>query len=152
MFQIGLGSTHSVNRVAKITAQTQFDVASLHSKPEVASSARMVDDGTGKTEVWVVENFDIVPVDDYLHGQFFAGDCYVVKYTYLVRNKPCYILYYWIGSDSSKDEQGWILFKAMQHYVCHHHRFHVSDRSAAFHQKCTYSLSVITSFRLPFCS
>ncbi|XP_075250157.1 advillin-like isoform X2 [Convolutriloba macropyga] len=112
--QVGLGTAHSINRVAKITAQTQFDVTSLHAKPEVAASARMVDDGTGKTEVWVVENFDIVPVDDYLHGQFFAGDCYVVKYTYHVKNKPCYILYYWIGSDSSQDEQGTVALKTIE--------------------------------------
>ena len=90
----------------------------------------MVDDGSGKTEVWRIESFDKAPVDpkafgqsrdsNHAHavpmhrpcarlsvaGQFFGGDSYIVRYTYIVNKKECYIIYFWQGSQSSQDEKG----------------------------------------------
>ena len=40
----------SQNRIAR-TVQTKFDASTLHGNPAIASETRMVDDGTGKTQV-----------------------------------------------------------------------------------------------------
>lgn len=48
------------------------------------------------------------------YGQFNSGDCYIVKYTYSVNNKENYILYYWIGKKSTKDEQGTVALKTIE--------------------------------------
>ena len=42
-----------------------------------------------------MENFDLVPLDQKYIGQFFAGDCYVILYTYQVNGRDNYIVYYW---------------------------------------------------------
>eukprot|EP00964_Phaeocystis_antarctica_P109859 scaffold74272_cov57-Phaeocystis_antarctica.AAC.1 len=70
------------------------------------SRRSMVDDGSGKVEVWRIEDFAevVIPLD--MHGQFFAGDSYIVQYTYLEGDKQAYILYFWLGSKSSQDEKG----------------------------------------------
>ena len=60
-------------------------------------SQTFIDDGSGKVEVWRIEHFDMVPIEEELHGQFFAGDSYVVLYTYYVGRKECYIVYFWQG-------------------------------------------------------
>jgi hypothetical protein len=65
-----------------------------------------VDDGTGKLEVWRIEDFKKVPVPQDLYGQFFGGDSYILLYTYLVKGKENYIIYFWQGRDSSQDEKG----------------------------------------------
>eukprot|EP00321_Phaeocystis_globosa_P006172 CAMPEP_0118831002 /NCGR_PEP_ID=MMETSP1162-20130426/28845_1 /TAXON_ID=33656 /ORGANISM="Phaeocystis Sp, Strain CCMP2710" /LENGTH=846 /DNA_ID=CAMNT_0006762377 /DNA_START=39 /DNA_END=2579 /DNA_ORIENTATION=+ len=73
------------------------------SKPNRRS---MVDDGSGKIKVWRIEDFADVEVPMEMHGQFFAGDSYIVQYTYMERNKEAYILYFWLGSKSTQDEKG----------------------------------------------
>ncbi len=57
----------------------------------------LVDDGSGKVEIWRIENFELASVDPGTYGQFYAGDCYVILYTYLVNSKECYIVYFWLG-------------------------------------------------------
>ncbi len=37
---------------------------------------------TGKVEVWRIENFDMVPVEPNLYGQFYSGDSYVILHSY----------------------------------------------------------------------
>ena len=42
-----------------------------------------------------------------MHGQFFAGDSYIVQYEYEDENKKkMWILYFWLGAQSSQDEKG----------------------------------------------
>ncbi len=36
-----------------------------------------------------------VALDESMHGMFFAGDSYVIKYTYQKEGGTGYILYYW---------------------------------------------------------
>lgn len=40
----------------------------------------------------------MVKLEPNLHGQFFGGDSYVVLYTYQVRGREQYIIYYWLVS------------------------------------------------------
>ncbi|XP_051871352.1 villin-1 [Pristis pectinata] len=99
----GLGKKHTVGRIAKVE-QTKFDVTELHARPELAAQKRMVDDASGKVEVWRIEDNELVPVDPKTYGQFYGGDCYLVLYTYMKSNKPAYILYMWQGLHASRDE------------------------------------------------
>ena len=47
---------------------------------------------------------DLVAVQQDDFGHFFAGDSYVILYTYTLKRKEEYIIYTWQGLDSTKDE------------------------------------------------
>nr|CBX24534.1 advillin protein [Paracentrotus lividus] len=109
----GLGKTYTTGNIAHVKKE-KFDASSLHklktsdidSNPNMASRTGMYDDGTGKIEVYRIENFEPKKQANDLHGQFFGGDSYVIQYTYKQGGRERYILYYWLGLTSSKDEQG----------------------------------------------
>ncbi|XP_048662015.1 advillin isoform X3 [Marmota marmota marmota] len=109
----GLGKMFNIGKIAKVS-QDKFDVTLLHTKPEVAAQERMVDDGSGKVEVWRIENLELVPVEHQWHGFFYGGDCYLVLYTYEVNGKPNYILYIWQGRHASQDELAASAYQAVQ--------------------------------------
>jgi len=72
-----------------------------------AQEEKAIDDGSGKLEIWRVEDFKKVEVDPSKYGQFYGGDSYVLLYTYKdARGKENYLIYFWQGSASSKDEIG----------------------------------------------
>ncbi|XP_021921948.1 advillin-like isoform X2 [Zootermopsis nevadensis] len=109
----GIGKQNNVGKIAT-TINNKFDAATLHDKPKFAAESQLVDDGTGERTVWRVENFELVPVPDNLKGVFFAGDCYVVKYTYLAGGIEKHLIYYWLGQKSSQDEQGTAALKTVE--------------------------------------
>uniref|UniRef100_U3BHR1 Villin-like protein n=1 Tax=Callithrix jacchus TaxID=9483 RepID=U3BHR1_CALJA len=82
----------------------KLDVVKLHSQPELAAQLRMVDDGSGKVEVWCMQDLRRQPVDPKLHGQLCAGNCYLVLYTYQRLGRGQYILYLWQGHQATADE------------------------------------------------
>ncbi|XP_022109337.1 advillin-like isoform X1 [Acanthaster planci] len=92
----------------------KFDATSLHKKstgdfeadPSLAATHGMPDDGTGTIKIWRIEDFEKVELDPSLYGQFFGGDSYVILYTYKVRGREQYIIYFWQGQESSQDEKG----------------------------------------------
>merc|ERR1719482_2600779 len=63
-------------------------------------------DGSGTTEVWRIEDSEPVAMEAEKAGHFYAGDSYVVKHTYMEGTKEAYVIYFWQGSKSSKDEIG----------------------------------------------
>ena len=90
-----------------------------------ATKQMAIDDGSGTVKVWRVEDFKMVDWPENLYGQFYAGDSYIVKYTYkksgwchhrhrrcekrtpdFVVDKEFVLLYFWQGRDSSQDEKG----------------------------------------------
>ncbi|CAG0917901.1 unnamed protein product [Notodromas monacha] len=101
------------SRVAK-TVQTKFDAGLLHENPVLSAETQMVDDGTGQKEVWRIERFSMVSVDPEHQGLFYSGDCYIVLYAYSTGATDHFILYYWLGSHSSQDEQGTAALKAVE--------------------------------------
>lgn len=107
------GKVYSRNRVAK-TIQTKFDASTLHENRELAAETQMFDDGSGRAEVWRVENFNLVPQEKHHMGKFFGGDCYVVKYSYPHPDYKNHVIYYWQGSKSSIDERGTSALKAVE--------------------------------------
>lgn len=80
----------------------EFEISSLHRdklrlllKQGGAAPGFSPDDGSGKKEIYRIENFELAPVDPSAYGMFFGGDSYVIKYTYNVGNRERYIIYFW---------------------------------------------------------
>ncbi|XP_012311091.2 villin-like protein isoform X3 [Aotus nancymaae] len=92
-----------LGRIDKLT-HVKLDVGKLHSQPELAAQLRMVDDGSGKVEVWCMQDLRRQPVDPKHHGQLCAGNCYLVLYTYQRLGRVQYILYLWQGHQATADE------------------------------------------------
>ena len=88
----------------------EWDVGSLHeeNRRRLAKSAGscigfMPDDSKGQKEIFRIEDFEMVPLDEAKYGMFFGGDSYVIKYTYEKDGgTPEYIIYFWQGSQSSQ--------------------------------------------------
>ncbi|KAM4626722.1 villin-1 isoform 1-T2 [Discoglossus pictus] len=99
----GMGKTHTVGKVAKVE-QVKFDATSMHAQPEIAAQQKMVDDGSGESEVYRIENLELVPVEKQWLGHFYGGDCYLILYKYLINNKYHYIIYMWQGRHATQDE------------------------------------------------
>lgn len=95
----GLGKVFVTERIAHIQ-QVEFDASKLHQSHHMAAQYNMVDDGSGKTEIWRVESSGRVPVEEKSYGQFYGGDCYIILYTY----GKGQIIYTWQGSSSSVDD------------------------------------------------
>ena len=90
--------------IAKTHEQKEIDVHKLLLSKHMNEAP--VDDGSGKVEMWRIENFVKVPVSDDKIGQFFAGDSYIVLYTYTPNKREEYLLYFWQGRHSTRDEKG----------------------------------------------
>nr|KAF6421523.1 villin like [Molossus molossus] len=84
--------------------QAEADLSRLHSQPERAARLRMVDGGAGKVEVWCIQDSGRQPVEPKHHGQFYAGNCYLVFYTYQRMGHTKYILYLWQGQEATAQE------------------------------------------------
>ncbi|KAK7915491.1 hypothetical protein WMY93_011252 [Mugilogobius chulae] len=56
--------------------------------------------------IWRIEKMELVVVSEKSHGNFFEGDCYILLSTQKVHSSLTYNIHYWIGSESSQDEQG----------------------------------------------
>ncbi|KAM4046007.1 advillin isoform 2-T3 [Anomaloglossus baeobatrachus] len=54
----------------------------------------------------LVRKMDLVLVPQKAYGNFYEGDCYLLLSTRKSGNSLFYDIHYWIGNDSSQDEQG----------------------------------------------
>ncbi|KAM4027136.1 scinderin-like [Anomaloglossus baeobatrachus] len=95
----GFGKVVTKERIANIK-RTAFDAKLLHSSPKMAAQYNMIDDGSGKVEIWRVESCGRVPIDPETFGQFYGGDCYIILYT----SSKGTVIYTWQGNHSTKDE------------------------------------------------
>lgn len=93
-----------MKNIAESVEEKDIDVASLLASN--AKADKMVDDGSGKVEVFVVNNFKLEEVPVEKHGEFFGGDSYVICYTYLLNGREQAMIYFWLGQDSTADERG----------------------------------------------
>ncbi|XP_063285337.1 villin-1 [Pelobates fuscus] len=57
-------------------------------------------------QIWRIESMDMVPVPEKSFGNFFDGDCYVLLKTHKTGNNFTYDIHFWVGNNSSMDEQG----------------------------------------------
>ena len=118
-----IGRSSSIAKARRQSSSS--DLAAQMAASTTGGSSLGPDDGSGEVAVWRVENFEPVAVAESLHGQFFAGDSYLIKYTYkqvsqavladefLARHskgggscKEAHIIYFWQGRDSTADEKG----------------------------------------------
>ncbi|KAM5180596.1 advillin [Mantella aurantiaca] len=56
--------------------------------------------------IWRIEQMDLMTVPEKVHGNFFEGDCYVLLNSRKSGTSLFHDIHYWIGNDSSQDEQG----------------------------------------------
>ena len=78
-------------------AEARINIAAMYAGHPRHSEDVMVDDGTGRTTVFLVEEFRRVRLEDSAVGEFYSGDSYVVLYRYVWKNKDCYLIYFWQG-------------------------------------------------------
>ncbi|NXX97363.1 VILI protein, partial [Centropus bengalensis] len=57
-------------------------------------------------QIWRIENMEMVPVPTKSYGSFYEGDCYVLLSTRKTGSSFSYHIHYWLGKESSQDEQG----------------------------------------------
>ncbi|KAM9123109.1 villin-1 [Pangshura tecta] len=57
-------------------------------------------------QIWRIEKMEMVPVPPKSYGNFYEGDCYVLLATHKTGNSFRYDVHYWLGRESSQDEQG----------------------------------------------
>lgn len=48
-------------------------------------------------QIWRIENLELVPVPENLHGNFYTGDAYVILSTVKQKDSFFYHLHYWLG-------------------------------------------------------
>ncbi|QQP51483.1 Uncharacterized protein FKW44_012862, partial [Caligus rogercresseyi] len=65
-------------------------------------------------KVYRIERREMVPLKEKDYGSFYSGDCYVIFYKYEESGRPAYLIYYWLGSNSSQDERGTAALKAIE--------------------------------------
>jgi len=86
--------------------------------------------GAGKApgiQVWRIEKFKIIPrtADTYKADgkqiQLYSGDAYIILYTYRAKDiegketdKLLYNVHFWLGAESSQDEQGTAAYKTVE--------------------------------------
>ncbi|XP_060898711.1 advillin [Labrus mixtus] len=64
--------------------------------------------------IWRIEKMELAQLPEKSYGNFFEGDCYLLLSTQKVSNSLSYDIHYWIGSQSSQDEQGAAAIYAIQ--------------------------------------
>ncbi|XP_056409065.1 villin-1-like [Hyla sarda] len=61
---------------------------------------------TAGLQIWRIENMEMVPIPEKTFGNFFDGDCYILLMTHKTSSTFTYDLHFWVGNNSSVDEQG----------------------------------------------
>ncbi|KAM6200601.1 villin-1 isoform 2-T2 [Sarcoramphus papa] len=68
--------------------------------------SRTLNKTTPGLQIWRIENMEMVPVPTKSYGNFYEGDCYVLLSTRKTGSSFSYNIHYWLGKESSQDEQG----------------------------------------------
>nr|XP_021381890.1 villin-1 [Lonchura striata domestica] len=71
-----------------------------------AKVSRTLNKTTPGIQIWRIENMEMVPVPTKSYGNFYEGDCYVLLSTRKSGSNFSYDIHYWLGKESSQDEQG----------------------------------------------
>lgn len=57
-------------------------------------------------QIWSIEKMQMVPLPEKAYGSFFEGDCYIILSIKQTSTGTASDVHYWIGKDSTQDEQG----------------------------------------------
>ncbi len=106
IWDTGIAKHAAARSVSASAADTPVDVTAFLQRQATADTP--VDDGSGRVEIFRVENFELVAVPSDKYGQFYGGDSYVLTYTYKKKgsSKEEVIIYFWQGDSSTADEKG----------------------------------------------
>eukprot|EP01105_Mastigella_eilhardi_P024241 TRINITY_DN629_c0_g1_i2.p1 TRINITY_DN629_c0_g1~~TRINITY_DN629_c0_g1_i2.p1 ORF type:complete len:1773 (+),score=466.32 TRINITY_DN629_c0_g1_i2:27-5345(+) len=88
------------NVSASRPVETKIDVEKMFA-PKHEKEQVMIDDGSGKIKIWRVEEFSKVEIPEEKYGEFYSAESYVVLYTYIWKNKDCFLIYFWQGRNST---------------------------------------------------
>lgn len=86
------------------SAEESIDLAAMRARKTAEDTP--IDDGKGQLQVWVIKDFQKVEVNPADYGEFFSGDSYILLYSYKKGRSDEYIIYFWLGNDSTADEKG----------------------------------------------
>ncbi len=89
------------DKPAAARKQAEADTGVLFRQQQKQAEEKMVS-VNGTVRVWRIENFNKVELDPSLYGQFFAGDSYIVLYTWMAGSRENVIIYFWQGRHSSQ--------------------------------------------------
>eukprot|EP00026_Physarum_polycephalum_P000343 Phypoly_transcript_00343.p1 GENE.Phypoly_transcript_00343~~Phypoly_transcript_00343.p1 ORF type:complete len:1625 (+),score=418.05 Phypoly_transcript_00343:184-5058(+) len=95
----------SGTNTASARKQEKIDVMTMHALKREKEEV-MIDDGQGKVTIWRVEEYTKVEVPPSKYGEFYSGDSYLILYSYVFKNKDCYLIYFWQGRNSTINEKG----------------------------------------------
>lgn len=84
-----------------------------------AAKAELAWTGAGQqigTEIWRIEKFQVVVWPKTKYGQFYSGDAYIVLNSYKTPDSDAfrYNVHFWLGKESSQDEQGTAAYKTVE--------------------------------------
>jgi len=106
------------------TKLADSNIANLGSKEEKAAKLAAAEKepafkGAGQKEgvqVWRVEKLKIAKWPQNQYGSFYSGDAYIVLYTWKESGKNVfkYNAHFWLGKNSSQDEQGIAAYKTVE--------------------------------------
>ncbi|NXK01609.1 VILI protein, partial [Herpetotheres cachinnans] len=68
--------------------------------------SRTLNKTTPGLQIWRIESMEMVPVPTKSYGNFYEGDCYILLSTRKTGSSFSYNIHYWLGKESSQDEQG----------------------------------------------
>ncbi|NXD78699.1 VILI protein, partial [Halcyon senegalensis] len=68
--------------------------------------SRTLNKTTPGIQIWRIEKMEMVPVPTKSYGNFYEGDCYILLSTRKSGSSFSYDIHYWLGQESSQDEQG----------------------------------------------
>lgn len=84
-----------------------------------AASGEAAWQGAGQqvgVQIWRIEKFQVIPWPQNEYGKFYKGDSYIVLHTtkrpYSLKHS--WDIYFWLGSQSSQDEQGTAAYKTVE--------------------------------------
>lgn len=92
----------------KVTSKSNADDVSALYKAREKKEEQMANMDGKVVKVWRINNMAKEEVAEKEWGQFYAGDSFIILYTYKTpgSNKDQHIIYFWQGRDSSNDEKG----------------------------------------------
>jgi gelsolin len=118
MTKVGTGAKLEDSNIALYGSKDHKDAKLNAAKTETAWN------GAGQkvgVEVWRIEKFKVVRQEEgkngYNYGSFFSGDAYIVLNTYKNpenQDKLLYNVHFWLGAESSQDEQGTAAYKTVE--------------------------------------
>lgn len=95
-------SENGRGKVAVLLKHKGFNVKGLL-KAAPAKEQASVLNNIGKLQVWCVNGSTKISVPSSKHGRFFSSNCYIVLHTFPGERKDDYIIYSWLGHDSTME-------------------------------------------------